>query len=440
MVQRLLCVTQLSNYDTNGKFILEADSGWQMCMGRIREMLNLNKELDITITSPRPDHLLTLPFDVNPDLWQKYGEEGEGRLHLRELQIIPNAIATRYDFNWISTSLALYLGMQKLGQSPKWDVVYLNDPMTLRAFKAIFHVAGGYQPKFVVHSHFIDEPSCPKFPLETSMWMGQVEAARKADFNFWQCESAMNRFFDEMNNEYLPDVVDAVSKKSLPWDDGYSIEEINREPDMSNVRFDVKAFKDAIREKVVIFVPNRIGGKGRSSDYTNCGKFMFELLPELSKHCRNYVVIAGNPSQKFLNVELKAECERFGYMNLVPNALNRDEFRFVAKHSTIALGLYNQDTYGGTVARECIELGCLPFWLDNYEYSSIAKEARAQAFLCKTDFSDFVPRLSYWVNVLNSTNDQRELAKRRMALVDVVRKRCSYESTTPDAMRKMGLL
>lgn len=435
-MKRMLIVTQLSNYDSNGKFILEADSGWQMCLGRIREMLKLSADLHVTVTGPMSEQLITQPQDVNPDLWTRYA----GRLEYMPWPLIPNAIVTRYDFDWNAIAFALGVRHQKNGHHPKWDVVYLNDPMTLRGFKAMFQVEASYQPKFIVHSHFIDEPSCPKFPLETSMWMGQVEAARKADFNFWQCESAMNRFFDEMSNEYLPDVVDAVSKKSLPWDDGYSIEEINREPDMSNVRFDVKAFKDAIREKVVIFVPNRIGGKGRSSDYTNCGKFMFELLPELSKHCRNYVVIAGNPSQKFLNVELKAECERFGYMNLVPNALNRDEFRFVAKHSTIALGLYNQDTYGGTVARECIELGCLPFWLDNYEYASIAKEASAQAFLCKTDFSDFVPRLSYWVNALNSTNDQRELAKRRIALLNVVRKRCSYESTTPAAMKKMGLL
>jgi hypothetical protein len=41
MQKRLLIQTQLSNYDTNGFFILACDSGWQMMLGRVREILKL---------------------------------------------------------------------------------------------------------------------------------------------------------------------------------------------------------------------------------------------------------------------------------------------------------------------------------------------------------------------------------------------------------------
>lgn len=446
-MKRLLIQSQLSNYDTKGNFILECDSGWQMVMGRVREMLKLNPELDITVMGPnlgddgQKRQVITDPWDINPDLWARYGDEGENRLHYFEHNIIANALVTRYDFNWTALACGLNLGMQKIGQAPKWDVVYVNDPMHLRNFQAMFHVVGGYQPFFAVHSHFIDNPECPKFPKEASLWLGQVEAAIKADFNFWQCESSMNVFFESMAKQFQPHMVEAVKAKSLPWDDGYSQEEINLPPNMKNVRFDLNILKQWKAEgKSIIFVPNRIGGKGRSSDYTNCGKFMFDLLPELRKRTQDYVVICGNPNQKIFNHELEEWCGKDGYVSLVPDAFNRDEFKVVAKMSDIAVGLYDQDTYGGTVARELVELGCMPLWLDVNEYSSIALEAGGYPFVCKPDWSDLVDRLEYMIRVFREpAGDTRGMTRWLLALQNVVRQRCSYEATTPLAMAKMQL-
>ena len=444
-MKRLLVQTQLSNYDTKGNFILECDSGWQMVMGRVREMLKLNPELDVTVMGPLSNdsdkrQLITDPWDVNPDLWAKYGDEGENRLHYFEHDIIPNALVTRYDFDWQSLACSLDLGMQKIGRAPKWDAVYVNDPMHLRNFQAMFFIVGGYQPQFYVHSHFIDNPECPKFPTQASLWLGQCEAAIKADFNFWQCESSMNVFFESMSKQFQPVIVDAVKAKSLPWDDGYSSEEINIPVNENNLRFDPKVFEQwRAQGKRVIFVPNRIGGRGRSSDYTNCGKFMFEILPELRKRRDDFVVLAGNPSQKFFNHELEQECGPNGYVSLVPDAFNRDEFKLVARNSAISVGLYDQDSYGGTVARECIDLGCMPLWLDNFEYSSIAREAGGYPFVAKPDFSNLVEKASFMLEVFRS-GDARGAARWMQVLQQVVRRRCSYEATTPEAMRKMGLL
>ena len=289
--KRLLIQTQLSNYDTKGKFILECDSGWQMVMGRVREMLKLNPELHITVMGPNADEnnglnqCITHPIDVNPDLWEKYGHEGENRLVYFGHNIIANALVTRYDFDWSSLACGLDLGMMKIGRTPKFDAVYINDPMHLRNFKAMFHVVAGYQPKFYVHSHFIDIPECPKFPTEASLWLGQCEASLKADHNFWQCESSMNEFMNSMGKWFTQDVVDDVRAKSDPADDGYSYTEITTPVNEKNMRFTPEEFKARVGDKDVIFIPNRIGGKGRSSDYTNCGKFMFDILPELRK-CR----------------------------------------------------------------------------------------------------------------------------------------------------------
>ena len=451
-MKRLLVQTQLSNYDTKGKFILECDSGWQMVMGRVREMLKLNPDLQVDVMGPKLFdsidesycQVITMPKEVNPDLDWRYlyayvdpTVENRGRLNYIQHEIIPNALATRYDFNFELLGKLIGLHNHKKHPELKYDAVYINDPMHLRNFKALFMLKAGYTPKFFVHSHFIDNPECPKFPTEASLWLGQCEAAIKADFNFWQCESAMNVFFESMGKQFQPSIVDAVRAKSMPWDDGYSSEEINLPPNMKNVRFDVKLFEQwRALGKRIIFVPNRIGGRGRSSDYTNCGKFMFDILPELRKRRDDFVVLAGNPSQKFFNHELEAECGPNGYVSLVPDAFNRDEFKLVARNSSIAVGLYDQDSYGGTVARECIDLGCSPLWIDKYEYSSIA---RGYPFLAKPDFSDLVDKASFMLEVFKS-GDARGAARWQRLLRDEVLKRCSYEATTPPAMEKMGLL
>ena len=439
MSKRLLVQTQLSNYDTNGKFILECDSGWQMVMGRVREMLRQNSKLSIDVMVPVRKQLLTQPEVVNPDLWKKYGLEGERRLNFIEHFIIPNAIVTRYDFDWTNVSKSLGLAAHRLESSQRYDAVYINDPMHLRNFKSMFHIAGGYQPRFYVHSHFVDVPSCPKFPLETSLWHGQCEAAIKADWNFWQCSSALSEFERESRLLFKDSVVDEIMSKSTPWDDGYSQEEILTPPDTSNVRFDPAQLRRWRAEgNVIIFVPNRIGGMGRSSDYTNCGKFMFEMLPKLRQTGKPYVVLAGNPSQKFSNGELEKMCGENGYVSLVPDSFTRDEFKVIARNSDIAVGLYDQDTYGGTVARECVELGCLPLWIDCNEYSSITHEVGNWPFLARSDFSDLVDVTSKLIDFVISDPPSHASWAARFRFA--VRTRCSYESTTVNAMKKMGLM
>lgn len=453
-MKRLLIQTQLSNvnYAKNNQFDLACDSGWQMVAGRVREMLKLNSELDITIMGPQAvtgpgGQLVEWPEDVNPDLWKKYGSDGENRLHYVSIDIINNALVTRYDFDWTDVAGQLTLGMQKAGRMPKWDAVYINDPMHLRNFMAMFYVVGGYQPKFYVHSHFVDVPEVPKFPKEASLWLGQCEAAIKAEHNFWQCESAMLQFFDSMGKWYNADIVELVKQKSTPWDDGYSSTEVSQKVNISRMRFTPKEWKDKTDGKVVIFFPNRISPS--SNDYTNGMKFMFELLPQLWAQRQDFVVVCGNPNQKFTNKELEDRCGQFGYISLTPDTFDRNEYRYVAGNSHIALGLYDQDAYGGTAARECVELGCMPLWLDCNEYSSIAREAGGYPYLVSPDWSNFL-------NVTNRLIDQVKhlqtaylpqasfipLQKNGWLanLQRIVRQRCSYELTTPAALLKMGLL
>jgi hypothetical protein len=62
-------------------------------------------------------------------------------------------------------------------------------------------------------------------------------------------------------------------------------------------------------------------------------------------------------------------------VSLVSGPLNRDEFKYIASRAEISVGLYDQDTYGGTAARECTELGCIPFWISCNEYSRLARDA-----------------------------------------------------------------
>ena len=220
---RMLIQTQLSNYNKKGEFILEADSGWQMVMGRVREMLKRVPNLKIDVMTPKYEQLVTTPENVNQDLWAQYGGE---RLSFISHWITPNALATRYEF--IMDEEVQALGIDRLSHKEKYDWVYMNDPMLLRHFRAMFFLYGKYMPKFAVHSHFIDNPSCPKFPTEASLWWGQMEAAAKADINFWQCQSALDIFEQEARWTLHDDVVNTIMAKSSPWDDGFSIDETSR--------------------------------------------------------------------------------------------------------------------------------------------------------------------------------------------------------------------
>src|SRR5579875_2843930 len=105
---RLLVQTKLSNINyKHNQFDLACDSGWQMVMGRVREMLRLNPDLQIDVMGPKIDQLVDKPSIVNHSLDWNYlyayvdpTVEGRGRLNYIQHQIVPNALATRYDLNF----------------------------------------------------------------------------------------------------------------------------------------------------------------------------------------------------------------------------------------------------------------------------------------------------------------------------------------------------
>jgi len=429
-MKRLLVQTQLSNYDRNNTFILEADSGWQMVMGRVRVMLDLVPDLYVDIMCPQDSQVNTTPESLYPDVYQG------GRVRYIKHNVIPNALATRYDFDFKGISQCLNLTQHRDSEDLRYTHVYINDPMLLRNFKALFFLEGGYQPFFAVHSHFIDNPENPKFPAEGSLWLGQIEAATKADYNFWQCESALDIFLSSLSNDHKSAFVSSIRKSSSPWDDGYSMQEITMPVVMEDLRFQLP------HDKIIVFVPNRVGGKGRSSDYTNCGKFLFEQCNQLWKQRQDFVVVAGNPSQKFSNDELNELC--LPYLKVIDDTFTRNEYRYVARRAHIAVGLYNVDSYGGTAARECVELGCAPLWVNNYEYSFISQSA-GYPFVADADLSDVVQRLSQLIDYVKDgcRVEQGECKTRYCGdewnLQKIVRERCSYEFTTPVALDKINL-
>jgi len=433
---RMLIQTQLSSITREGRFDLATDSGYQMVMGRCRAMLKLDPDLRIDVMCPHAKDCVLSPYDLSSDLIKKFG----GKLNFLHHTILPNALATRFDFNF--DDLNLLLSTNKM----KYDIVYLNDPLHLRNFKALFN-AMGHRPKFVVHSHFIDNKSRPKFKLwagteneEISpLWHGQVEAAIGADLNFWQCESAMDIFFNEMSHDYSKTLLEEVIEKSHASDDGYSSEEINVYPDDSKIRIDQERFYDAIAQtkqhpegKVVLFVPNRFGDN--ENYYTNVWRFMFNVLPELRKLRDDFIVICGCSSKRLSNEQLESTLGQHGYFSVVPDSLNRDEYKWIAKNSDIVGAFYSDDSFGGTASRECIDLGMMPLWLDNYEYSTISREANyPREFIANPDFSDLAQaasRLIDHVKLGKQGDDWNRLQK-------VVRKRSSYEETMEKAYALM---
>lgn len=425
MNKRLLIQLQLSNYDANKTFVLECDSGWQMMSGRILEFLKHNKKLIIDVICPLDTQVKTLP----EELIQHFDPSFLERINFLKTKLIPNALATRYDFNFdeIKSLLKPY--------AKQYTHVYMNDPMLVRHYKSLFFLAFKHSPLFITHSHFIDNPENPKVPLEVSYWHGQVEAALKSDYNFWQCESSMNVFFESMSKQYSNELVQQIKDKSEPWDDGYSTTEINSQIDYYKLRFEIPS------NKIVIFVPNRVGGSGRSFDYTNAGKFLFEIINKVyHERDDDFIVIAGNPSQKFSNDELNNMCKP--YLKLINDTPTRNEYRYLAKRSHINVGLYDNDSYGGTAWRECIDLGTLPLSIDMYEYSAILQKAE-YPFLCKADFSDIKKKIHELINYAKQNSrikDDKVIFDNDWNLRNIILERCSYEYTTKNKMKKINLL
>jgi len=430
MKKRLLIQCQLSNYDRNGKFILECDSNFQIWAWRSREMLKLNPELEIDLLLPLREQLMTQPEDFAPEAFES------GRLFTKHTRVLPNAPATRYDFDMFG--LANLLDVRSMNQ---YYGVFVNDPALLPNFKALFYLYGKYMPKFFLQIHFVDHPiwsGRAKFPAEVSLWDRQVEAMRKADINFWMCQPTSDVVQDDMFKEYKRSVVEDMLKHSHIWDDGYSQYEASLPYDRHNLRFDPDEVNKLLEGKIVIFCPNRVGGKGRTSDYTHIGEFLFEKLPELRKIRQDFVVLAGNPSQKFLNSELEEMCGKDGYISIVPDAPNRDEYRWLRKNSDISVHLYDTEHHGGVASRECVESGCLPLWTNCNEYKHMAEAGQYRVGMCSPDRSDLVQTLNNLMIYIR----QNSVAMRRVQeqLREAVRNRCAYERTTPAAMKLMGLL
>lgn len=423
--KRLLIQLQLSNYDSNKKFVLECDSGWQMMSGRILEMLKHNDELVIDVICPLDSQVKTKPEELIMHFEQSFVD----RINFLKTSLIANALVTRYDFNFSEIESLIK------PNATEYTHVYMNDPMLLRHYKSLFYLAFKHKPKFVTHSHFIDNPENPKVPTEVSYWHGQVEAALKSDYNFWQCESSMNVFFESMSKQYSRELVEQVKNKSEPWDDGYSTTEINEPIDYNNLRFRIP------EDKIVVFVPNRVGGMGRSFDYTNAGKFLFEIVNEVyNEREKDFIVLAGNPSQKFSNDELDNMCKP--YLKLIPDTPTRNEYRYIARRSHINVGLYDNDSYGGTAWRECIDLGCMPLSIRMYEYKAILEKINYE-WICKEDFSDIKRRMHELINFSKQYSkviDDTVVFENDFGLRKEILERCSYEHTTKNKMKKIGLL
>lgn len=434
--KRLLIQLQLSSYDTNGIWDLATDSGFQMMFGRIREILKLVPSIQIDVIGPRRNKLKAQPETIVPTLFTTE------QLHWIEIDIIPNALATRYDFNFEQLKNTLMFDHKEYG---RYTHVFLNDPMLLRHYQTLFFIVAKYRPHFTVHSHFIDNPEQPKFPQEASLWMGQIEAAYKADLNFWQCESAMNLFFESASRWITPEILETIRQKSTPWDDGYSSEEINSSFDLNNVRFDLAKTIEKFQGKTIIFVPNRIGGTingvNRSSDYTRCGHFVFNVVPELWKLRQDFVVICGNPNQKITNDEIAERCP--AYHKLVEDSFNRDEYKCIARClQDITLGFYVEDAYGSTASRELLDMGSIPLWVNLNEYKSIAQEVDWPSELM------IDPTLSNAVEITDklisfykkSIIDSNIIEQWHEVFNNAVYKRCAYESTTKNALQLMGVI
>jgi hypothetical protein len=262
------------------------------------------------------------------------------------------------------------------------------------------------------------------------MWHGQVEAALRADVNVFFGEQLKQDLLGSMEEHYNANAIEQVRRKTLVWKGCYSTSEINTPVDMGDLRFDPnhEVFNG---DKIIVLVPNRVGGMGRSSDYTNAGHFLFEVANKVYEQRQDFAVIAGNPNQKFSNEELTQLCKPL--VSLVPDTFRRNEFRYVARKSHINVGLYNQDTHGGTAWRECIDLGTLPLSNDMHEYKHFF-DMVSYPFRVKNDLSNCAEVFNQLLDFVKNKSNHFD------TLREAVVGECSYENSAAQNMKDLGLL
>lgn len=427
MANHLLIQTQLSNYNRDGVFILHADSSWNMTQNKLREMLRLDPTLTVDVLVPERDQTLVQPEELTKDIG------GIERVTFLRQRLANNALKTRFDFKYDEV-LAL------LQSRPQYTHVYLMDPMLVRNYKALFHISLKYRPVIICNSHFIDDPRNPVVPAEVQYWYGQVEGHIKADLNVWQCESARQTFCEAAKaTGFDDDFIDELDEKSYAWDAGYSATEMSKHVD------EVEATKRFLRpipkDKIVVFVPNRMGGKingvERSFDYTNAGKFILEVVNEVWKDRQDFVVIAGNPNQKITNAEIEERVP--AYLRLLEDGtFERHEYMYVARHSHIVVGLFTVDSYGGTAWRECVDQGCMPLLAYAYEQANMLDRLNwPRKLFVKKNLSNAVAAFNATLDYVKEHGQDNELQVRMM---DLVRAECSFERTTKRAMKAMRML
>lgn len=419
MSSKILWQLQLSNYTKEGKFVLSADSNWQIFITKLLEIIKLDENIHVDVILPEINDCLESPISALYDIGISLKN-----VHPIYIPIQANALATRFDFPWkvILEKIKPYMD--------DYTHVYINDPLLLPHYKALFHINTKNKPKWILQTHFLDSPMARVVDDEISYWHGTIEACTKADIFLWHCTSMQDIFKQALLKEHTNDFVNTLMKKSDVWKDGYSITEIRKSIDMNNVRFNLNAEMSA---KTIIWVPNRVGGLGKSFDYTNNGKFLFEIIPELWKKRQDFIVIVGNPNQKISNNEIAENCP--AYVKLIDGPLNRDEYRYLSSCADIVVGLYTNDTNGGLASLESIEFGAAPFFPDIFEYKKYFDAVNWPNDLrISPDLNDAHLILDNLLNKLYSDDLSDKITK----LIKFIRDYSSYESTTKQMFSTLG--
>jgi hypothetical protein len=340
---RWLWQLQLSN-QFNGKFSLTGDSNWTMFIAKARELKKHDPDITFFLVVP-------LSSQIHEDVEHELRRNGLINCTIvRQMWTPTNAVVSRYHFDtkaWHEVLFASYP-----------HVVYMNDPCLVGNIRSLLT-----QYKFgsllISQCHFLDTPQIPLVPVDCTYWNRTVEATEKADLNIWHCKTQELEWADlhPFNHH-----------KSVVWKSGHSTTLLDEPINMDNLRFDPSIIPHGAR---VVWVPNRIGGLGKSFDYTNNGRFLFDELPKCKD--QDFIVLCGNPSQKISNDEIAELVPN--YVKLVDGALNYDEYKWCTQRADIVVSLYDKDSNGGIAVLEAIYHGAVPFMPDINEYSRYFNDA-----------------------------------------------------------------
>jgi len=249
-------------------------------------------------------------------------------------------------------------------ENTEYDIIINCTPELSRNIRTLIgNMNYKNMPKLITQCFWMDCPEIgeQKVNREFSYDWRQFDGYECSDLCVFTCPSTKAAFFDNAKHKFNHKYLDAIGKKSVIWDFGFSSHEILEKSTITSKQ--IQEFKDKNKKRILFL--NRLSG----INYTHHLEFI-DALKILKMQRDDFEVTFTNPSKK-VNIE------KFDVPNLViennGNPLTREQYWNLLMKASISVHLFTVERYGGCALRESIATGNIPVVANCFEQARIVE-------------------------------------------------------------------